>query len=77
MGIVLVQHGHPIVFITKAFSPRCLSLFVYEKELLAIILQFLNEAIMYKEGISQLRLITAVLNICWTKSCTLLVSIVG
>lgn len=38
MGAVLMQEGHTIAFISKAFSIRQLPLSVYEKELLAIMM---------------------------------------
>lgn len=37
IGAVSMQREHPISFISKALSPRHLSLSTYEKELLAII----------------------------------------
>ncbi|GKV27572.1 hypothetical protein SLEP1_g36732 [Rubroshorea leprosula] len=37
IGVVLLQQGHPIAFISKALSLRHQSLLVYEKELLALI----------------------------------------
>lgn len=39
MGIraVLMQEGHPLAFINKPFSPRQQALFVYEREMLAIL----------------------------------------
>ncbi|KAJ0909643.1 putative nucleotidyltransferase, Ribonuclease H [Helianthus annuus] len=37
IGAVLMQKGHPIAYISKALSPRHMSLSTYERELLAII----------------------------------------
>nr|XP_027099356.1 uncharacterized protein LOC113718666 [Coffea arabica] len=37
MGAVLLQEGHPIAFISKAFSLKNLGLSVYEKELMALV----------------------------------------
>ncbi|XP_022024279.1 uncharacterized protein LOC110924592 [Helianthus annuus] len=37
IGVVLMQKGHPIAYISKALSPRHMSLSTYERELLAII----------------------------------------
>lgn len=38
IGDVLMQKGHPIAFLNKGLSKRHQSLFVYEKELLALVL---------------------------------------
>jgi hypothetical protein len=38
MGAVLMQQGHPIAFLSKAFSSKSIALSTYEKECLAIIL---------------------------------------
>ncbi|XP_022001402.1 uncharacterized mitochondrial protein AtMg00860-like [Helianthus annuus] len=37
IGVVLMQEGHPIAFISKALSSRQQALSIYERELLAII----------------------------------------
>lgn len=37
IGAVLMQHGHPVAFISKALSPRNALLSTYERELLAVI----------------------------------------
>ncbi|XP_075099010.1 uncharacterized protein LOC142175903 [Nicotiana tabacum] len=37
IGAVLIQHGHPIAFISKGLAPRHLALSVYERELLALV----------------------------------------
>lgn len=37
MGVVLMQEGHPIVFIGKAVAPKHLGLSTYEKELMAVV----------------------------------------
>ena len=37
MGAVLLQEGHPIAFISKAFSLKNMGLSVYEKELMALV----------------------------------------
>ncbi|GJS00216.1 retrotransposon-related protein [Tanacetum coccineum] len=37
IGVVLMQHGHPIAFISKALSLKNLMLSTYERELLAVI----------------------------------------
>lgn len=37
MGAVLMQEGHPVAFLSKAFCPRNQALSTYEKECLAII----------------------------------------
>ncbi|GKC00536.1 retrotransposon-related protein [Tanacetum coccineum] len=37
IGAVLMQHGHPIAFISKALSPRNILLSTYERELLEVI----------------------------------------
>ena len=37
MGVVLLQEGHPIAFISKAFSLKNMGLSVYEKELMALV----------------------------------------
>lgn len=38
MGAVLMQDGHPISFLSKAFSPRNQALSTYDKECLAMIM---------------------------------------
>nr|XP_027071740.1 uncharacterized protein LOC113696535 [Coffea arabica] len=38
IGAVSMQHGHPIAFLGKALSSQNLGLFVYEKELFALVL---------------------------------------
>lgn len=38
MGVVLMQEGHPISFLSKAFCPRKRALSTYEKECLALIM---------------------------------------
>ncbi|XP_019240554.1 PREDICTED: uncharacterized protein LOC109220546 [Nicotiana attenuata] len=37
IGAVLMQHDHPIAFISKGLAPRHMALSVYEKELLALV----------------------------------------
>lgn len=37
MGVVLMQNGHPIAFISKAFSKKNVMLSTYERELLAVV----------------------------------------
>ena len=37
MGAVLLQEGHPIAFISKAFSSKSMGLSVYEKELMTLV----------------------------------------
>jgi len=37
IGVVLMQEGHPIAFVSKALGPRQLALSTYERELLAIV----------------------------------------
>lgn len=37
IGVVLIQSGRPLAFLSKAFAPKYLGLSVYEKELLAIL----------------------------------------
>ncbi|XP_019258307.1 PREDICTED: uncharacterized protein LOC109236562 [Nicotiana attenuata] len=37
IGAVLMQHDHPIAFISKGLAPRHLALLVYERELLALV----------------------------------------
>ena len=37
IGAVLMQQGHPIVFISKALSPKHQSLSVYDKEMFAVL----------------------------------------
>ncbi|KAL8129135.1 hypothetical protein V2J09_018290 [Rumex salicifolius] len=37
IGVVLMQDHHPIRFISRALGPKDQSLFVYEKELLAVV----------------------------------------
>ena len=37
IGVVLMQKGHPLAFISKALSPKHQSLSVYKNELLAIV----------------------------------------
>ncbi|KAI9195228.1 hypothetical protein LWI28_012950 [Acer negundo] len=37
IGVVLMQNGRPLAFISKALPPRKLGLSTYEKELLAIV----------------------------------------
>ena len=37
IGVILMQEGHPIAFISKALSPRHAALSVYDRELLAIV----------------------------------------
>ena len=38
VGVVLLQNGHPLAFISKALGPRNQGLSVYEKEYLAILM---------------------------------------
>lgn len=38
IGVVLMQEGHPLAYVSKALGPRNRSLSVYEKEFLAILL---------------------------------------
>lgn len=38
LGAILMQHGHPIAFISKAMSEKNKNLSIYEKEFLALIL---------------------------------------
>lgn len=38
LGAVLMQHGRPIAFLSKALSPRHQSYSTYEKELLALVM---------------------------------------
>jgi len=38
MGAVLMQEGHPISFLSKAFCPRNQALSTYEKECLALVM---------------------------------------
>lgn len=38
IGVVLMQKGHPIAFISKALAPKQQVLLVYEKELLVVLL---------------------------------------
>jgi hypothetical protein len=38
IGAMLMQHGHPIAYLSKALSPRSQTMSTYEKECLAIIL---------------------------------------
>jgi hypothetical protein len=38
VGAVLMQHGHPLAFLSKALGPRNQALSVYDKECLAILL---------------------------------------
>lgn len=42
IGAVLQQNRHHIAFISKKLGPRWQKLFIYEKELLAIILRYKN-----------------------------------
>lgn len=37
IGVVLLQEGHPIAFISKGFSPRYATFSVHNRELLAIV----------------------------------------
>ena len=37
IGVVLMQNGHHLAFISKALSPKHQALSVYEKELLVIV----------------------------------------
>lgn len=37
IGVVLMQEGHPLAFISKALGPKWQRLSVYEKELLALV----------------------------------------
>lgn len=37
IGAVLMQSGHPIAFISKGLAPKHIALFVYERELLALV----------------------------------------
>lgn len=37
IGVVLMQHDHPIAFINKGLAPRNLAFSVYERELLALV----------------------------------------
>ena len=38
IGVVLMQEGHPVAYVSKALGPRNQTLSVYEKEYLAILL---------------------------------------
>jgi hypothetical protein len=38
VGAVLMQHGHPLAFMSKSLSPRLQDLSTYEKEYLAILM---------------------------------------
>ena len=38
VGVVLMQKGHPLVFLSKALGPKSRGLSTYEKEYLAVIL---------------------------------------
>lgn len=38
MGVVLLQDGHPLAFVSKALGPRTRGLSTYEKEYLAILI---------------------------------------
>jgi hypothetical protein len=38
IGAVLMQLGHPLVFLSKALGPRSQGLLAYEKEYMAIIM---------------------------------------
>jgi hypothetical protein len=38
VGVVLMQSGHPLAFISKALGPRARGLSTYEKEYLAILI---------------------------------------
>lgn len=38
VGAVLMQHGHPLAFMSKALSPWLQGLSMYEKEYLAILM---------------------------------------
>ncbi|GKC16027.1 retrotransposable element Tf2, partial [Tanacetum coccineum] len=42
IGVVLMHHGYPIAFISKALSPKNLMLSTYERELLAVIHEVLK-----------------------------------
>jgi len=37
IGAVLMQEGHPLAYISRALGPKWQGLFVYEKELLALV----------------------------------------
>jgi hypothetical protein len=37
IGAILLQEGHPIAFISKSLGPKQQTLFVYEREMLAIL----------------------------------------
>lgn len=37
IGVVLMQEGQPIAYLSKALSPRNLCLSMYEKELLSVL----------------------------------------
>ena len=37
IGAVLMQHGHPVAFLSKALGPKTRGLSTYEKEYMAII----------------------------------------
>nr|XP_027096148.1 uncharacterized protein LOC113716047 [Coffea arabica] len=60
LGVVLMQEGHPIAFLSKALSPRNLGLSVSEKELLALVMAITNISggldyeIHYKKGAENL-----------------------
>jgi hypothetical protein len=38
VGVVLMQDGHPLAFLSKALGPRTKGLSTYEKEFVAILL---------------------------------------
>jgi len=38
VGVVLLQEGHPLAFVSKALGPRTRGLSTYEKEYLAVLL---------------------------------------
>ena len=37
LGVVLMQEGRPLAFHSEALKGRCLHLFTYEKEFLAVV----------------------------------------
>ena len=37
MGVILLQDGHPLAFVSKAIGPRTHGLSTYEKEYLAVL----------------------------------------
>lgn len=65
IGVVLMQNGHHVAYISRHLKGKQIHLSIYEKDLLAVVLWFKSGDIIYSLLTSSLRLIKEVLNISW------------